>query len=98
MGKFEKLVLLTVLFVTAVVLAVSLNRGKTDESVRSAGPLDAADRLMADEHSGGLPEPTYPPPSEGAIPPSPGGPEASLLLDAGSDPVTPGAPEAETLT
>ena len=101
MGKFEKLVLLTVLFVTAVVLAVSLNRGKKDEGVQAAGPLDAADRLMADEHAGGLPETTYTPPSEGEVQPitgGTGGPEASLLLDAGSDPVTPGAPEAGTIT
>jgi len=95
MGKFEKLVLLTVLFVTAVVLAVSLNRGKKEEGVQAAGPLDAADRLMAGKHEGGLPETTYTPPSEGGIL---GQPEASLLLDAGSDPATPGAPPAETIT
>jgi len=39
MGNFEKLVLLVVLFVGAIVLAISLNQGSG--AVQAAGPLDA---------------------------------------------------------
>lgn len=43
MGKIEKLVLLAVLFVAAVALAVSLNRGK---AVDASGPMQAAEDVL----------------------------------------------------
>lgn len=47
MGKFEKLVVLTVLFVAAVVLALSLNRNRSE--VEAADPLEGARRVLGRE-------------------------------------------------
>lgn len=47
MGKFEKLVVLTVLFVAAIVLAISLNRGS--DQVEASDPLSGARELLDQE-------------------------------------------------
>jgi phage tail protein X len=63
MGNFEKLVVLTVLFLSAIVLAVSLNLG--DDVLPASGPLEAA-RARLDggrpvaPHESALPKPFHP--------------------------------------
>lgn len=94
MGKFEKLVVLTVLFVAAIVLAISFNKGGAD--VEASDPLSGARELL-DQDGLGLSGTETPPaelPSAGASETAP-----SLLLNAGLDsapaaglrPTTPGA-------
>lgn len=48
MGKFEKLVILTVLFAAAIVLAISFNRGD-DKKVEAKSPLTGAEKLLGEE-------------------------------------------------
>ena len=50
MGKFEKLVVLTVLFTATIVLAFSLNR--SGEEVEASDPLSGAQRVLEKEPSG----------------------------------------------
>jgi nucleoid-associated protein YgaU len=100
MGKFEKLVLLTVLFVVMIVLAISLNRGS--DPVEASDPLSGArerldlEGLSASEMPGSeLPGSEMP--GHGATPAGGVEPEATpadgeapaMLLNAGLD-----APEA----
>jgi len=81
MGNLEKLVLLAVLFVAAIVVAISLNRGP--ESVDAAGPLDAAQKVLEGESvaQGELPEALLPP----ATPAASESTASSLLLNAGEE-------------
>lgn len=48
MGKFEKLVVLTVLFAAAIVLAISFNRGD-DLKSEAKSPLSGAEKLLGEE-------------------------------------------------
>ena len=49
MGKVEKLVVLTVLFLTAVVIAFTLRKGDGDKIPAQSGPLDGAQKTVMDE-------------------------------------------------
>ncbi len=92
MGNFEKLVVLAVLFVAAIVLAVSLNRDK--DEAQASGPLAAAGAPHAWERESGeparetgfAPGDALPDDTADTLPPS-------LLLSAGElepEPATPG--------
>jgi nucleoid-associated protein YgaU len=87
MGKFEKLVVLTVLFAAAVVLAISLSRG--GDEVEASDPLSQAQALLERGDAASLPA------GKAAI--SPSGyavePAPTLLLHAGTE-VAPVAPTA----
>ncbi len=73
MGNFEKLVVLAVLFVAAVVLAISFNKG--DDAVEAADPLSAAQQVLEQGDPGVRPG-SEPVASESA---------PSLLLNAGDE-------------
>src|SRR5262245_34428218 len=86
MAKFEKLVVLTVLFVAAVILAFSLNRGK--DEVEAAGPLSSLSHVreigsppVQEQMGPALGEHTLGLEPEGA--PAATAPGANLLLNAG---------------
>ena len=80
MGNFEKLVVVAVLFVAAVVLAISFNRG--GEEGDATDPMQAAQRVLEeDEGLAGLPpEDAFAP---GALLEE--SPAPSLLLNAGTE-------------
>lgn len=81
MGNFEKLVVLAVLFVAAVVLAISFNRG--GDEVEAADPLSGARQILQQEGVTPVdPLPVTPPPSGETLD---GKTETSLLLNAGED-------------
>jgi nucleoid-associated protein YgaU len=104
MGKLEKLIVLAVLFAAAIVLAISLNRGKGE--VQASDPLTGAQELL----EGGATEPTPAPVSEfgsgapatnPAVGSAPAATEKapSLLLDAGSETnlaAKPASPQGES--
>lgn len=81
MGNFEKLVVLAVLFVAAVVLAISFNRG--GDEVEAADPLSGARQVLQQEGVTPVdPLPVTPLPSGETLD---GKTETSLLLNAGDD-------------
>jgi nucleoid-associated protein YgaU len=86
MGNFEKLVVLTVLFVAAIVLAVALNRGKGE--VEAGSPLTAAEQRLVAEGLAPIPEEERAPVSRQ---------QPSLVLSAGESgaPGTRGTGEAD---
>lgn len=90
MGNFEKLIVLTVLFVAAIVLAVTLNRGKGD--AEAAGPLSAAQARLSHEEAPVETERRLPALDANASAAS-GSVEPSLLLHAGAEEPSP-APES----
>lgn len=89
MGKFEKLVILTVLFAAAIVLAISFNRGDKND-VEAGNPLTGAERLLGEEPGLAGETESKPVASEG-LQPAAGEAPASLLLNAADEqaPVTP---------
>lgn len=88
MGKFEKLVILTVLFAAAIVLAITFNRG--EKKVEAGSPLTGAQELLGEEPGlGAAKEESKPVASEG-LQPAQGELPGSLALNAGDEP----APEA----
>jgi len=94
MGKFEKLVVLTVLFAAAIVLAIAFNRG---DKVEAANPLSGAEKLLGEEPGLGAKEATKLP-----LPEEPQAkeeePAGSLLLNAGDESAsTPEEPPAAAL-
>lgn len=89
MGKFEKLVVLTVLFAVAIVLAISFNRG--GKEAQASDPLAGAERVLGQEET--LSEGT-PLPNSSTAPSTPAAGESSaqkdpqeksLLLNAGPE-------------
>lgn len=97
MGKFEKLVVLTVLFVAAIVLAISFNRGSGE--VAASDPLSGARELL-DQEGLAAPEVQTPPTSPEATTGNADSEAApSLFLNAGMGDSSPeagtdGAPTA----
>jgi len=93
MGKFEKLVVLTVLFAAAIVLAYTFNRG--EKKLEAGNPLSGAQELLGEEPGFGADplgagkEESKPVAREG-LQPSQGEAQGSLLLNAADEP----APEA----
>lgn len=92
MGKFEKLVVLTVLFAAAIVLAISFNRGD-DKKPQAESPLGGASKLLGEEPGSGQKEPEAGQVNEPAAKPAEA--EGSLLLNAGDEELVSGAPETE---
>lgn len=82
MGKFEKLVILTVLFAAAIVLALAFNRG--DKKNEAKDPLSSAESLLGAERSLGEQEPVTPP-AAGAPEKKEADANGSLLLNAGDE-------------
>lgn len=81
MGKFEKLVVLVVLFLAAVVLAISLTGN--DESGEASGPYDAAQaRLRAERLAALEPEPSSTSSKASAEEEAPQAERPDYLLDA----------------
>jgi nucleoid-associated protein YgaU len=85
MGKFEKLVILTVLFAAAIVLALSFNRG--DKKVEADSPLSGAEKLLGEEPGLGQVDSPTGAESQPLVSEEPKKEEAtgSLLLNAGDE-------------
>lgn len=82
MGKFEKLVVLTVLFAAAIVLAVSFNRDRHE--VGAADPLSALPEVPDQERPAAAPETPAPHSDDGQEAPAP-----NLMLHAGESEFAP---------
>src|SRR5262245_11809879 len=95
MRKTEKLIVLAVLFAAAIVLAISLNRGR--DETEASGPLSGAAEVLGED--GAVPAL---PASDEVAATQPSGAQPSLLLDAGAPPAAlpierpPAAPESGT--
>jgi len=84
MGKFEKLVILTVLFAAAIVLAITFNRGA--KKVEAGSPLTGAQELLGEEPGLGTSKEESKPIAEQGLMSAEGAASASLLLNAGDEP------------
>jgi len=101
MGKFEKLVVLTVLFAVAIVLAISFNRNK---EAQASDPLSGADHVLGQEglRNEAASQPELEPAA--SVPPAPDAAaakdaaEKSLLLNAGPESLDQAAPSSAETT
>jgi nucleoid-associated protein YgaU len=82
MGKFEKLVILTVLFAAAIVLAISFNRG--DKKPEAESPLGGASKLLGEQTGFAQPE-TETAPTATEAPLENDAAKGSLFLNAGDE-------------
>lgn len=99
MGKFEKLVVLTVLFAVAIVLAISFNRNK---EAQASDPLSGAEQVLGQEAPPSEPLPELDPTT--SVPPAADAAaakdaqEKSLLLNAGPESLDQAAASSTSLT